>query len=243
MKLYNLYQTIILEEIIKLTQLNEAVSTNDIDNVLKGDPTKQGKFYHVSFNYVGDDGKVTKRWVQIYQRNISTANNGLIDAYQVSVDGKNSTPTNEASSSTGWKKFKLDNMSNFQVSKVPFYQEPEPYTVYNSKGEARVAKLNKTGNNSRTVKTTFPNIAAIGTYQYADTTKKQKAATEKRKQQTTEPVTQQQQATAQPNEKTINQEPVTPKQTQQKQVKPITKTAQPKTNDNLDKTEDELNNI
>ena len=51
MKLYNLYQSIILEEIIKLVQLNEAVSSNDVDGVLNGDPEKQGKFYHVSFDY------------------------------------------------------------------------------------------------------------------------------------------------------------------------------------------------
>lgn len=174
MKLYNLYQNIILEEIIKMTQLNEAVSPYDVDTALNGDPNKQGKFYHVSFDYKGADGNVSRRWVQIYQKNISTANNGLIDAFQVSRDGQNSAPTNEKHSLTGWKKFRLDRMSNFEISKVPFYSEPKPYVSgYRADGSPITAKLNKTGNNSPTVQST-QKIAKIGSYQYADSTLKQK---------------------------------------------------------------------
>jgi len=170
MKLYNLYQSVILEEIIRLTQLNEAVSTSDIDNILNGDPNKKGKFYYVSFKYQGKDGEVSNRWVQIFQRNISTANNGLIDAYQVSRDGQTSNPSNEARSATGWKKFDLGRMSEIKVSKVPFYQEPKPYTSgYRADGTPIIAKLNKTGNNSPSVAST-QKIADIGSYQYADST-------------------------------------------------------------------------
>lgn len=171
MKLYNLYQSVILEEIIKLVQLNEAVSTNDVDNILNGDPNKQGKFYYVSFKYKSNDGTISNRWVQIYQRNISTANNGLIDAYQVSRDGQDSAPSNEKSSLTGWKKFRLDRMSEIKVSNVPFYSEPKPYVSgYRADGSPIVAKLNKTGNNSPTVQST-QKIAKIGTYDYAASTK------------------------------------------------------------------------
>lgn len=175
MKLYNLYQTIILEEIIREIQLIEAVSTNDIDNVLNGDPNKQGKFYYISFNYKSNDGSVSNRWVQVFQKNISTANNGLIDAYQVSRDGQDSAPSNKKHSLTGWKKFRLDRMSDIKVSKVPFYSEPKPYTVYDKDGnpKPKKAKLNKTGNNSPTVQST-QKIAKIGSYQYATSTLKQK---------------------------------------------------------------------
>ena len=174
MKLYNLYQTIILEEIIREIQLIEAVSTNDIDNVLNGDPNKQGKFYYISFNYKSNDGSVSNRWVQVFQKNISTANNGLIDAYQVSRDGKDSSPSNDKHSLTGWKKFRLDRMSDIKVSKVPFYNEPEPYVSgYRADGSPITAKLNKTGNNSPTVQST-QKIAKIGSYQYADSTIKQR---------------------------------------------------------------------
>ena len=195
MNLYNLYQSLILEEIIKLGQLNEAVSTNDIDNVLNGDPNKQGKFYHVSFDYTEKDGTVSQRWVQIYQRNISTANNGLIDAFQVSKNGQSSEPSNVKHSLTGWKKFRLDRISNLKVSKVPFYQ-PQ-------------AGFNKNGNNSPTVRAT-QKIAPVGSYKYADTTLKNKAYAEKRAQQkqVQQPV----------------QKPVQQKQVQQKPVQQVPKT-------------------
>ena len=195
MKLYNLYQNVILEEIIKLVQLNEAVSTNDIDMVLNGDPNKQGKFYYVSFDYKDIDGSSSNRWVQIYQRNISTANNGLIDAFQVSKNGADSAPSNEKGSLTGWKKFRLDKMSNFKVSKVPFYQ-PQ-------------AGFNKTSNNSPTVQST-QKIAPVGSYQYAASTLKNKSYAEKRAQQ---PV---QQKPVQQTQQPVQQKPV--QQTQQQPV-------------------------
>lgn len=188
MKLYNLYQSVILEEIIRAIQLNEAVSSNDIDSVLNGDPNKQGKFYYVSFKYKSNDGTISNRWVQIYQRNISTANNGLIDAYQVSRDGQDSAPSNEKHSLTGWKKFRLDRMSDLKVSKVPFYQPANGF--------------NKTGNNSPTVQST-QKIAPVGTYKYADTTLKNRAYAEKRAQQ------QQQQPANKPvQQPTTQQKPV-----------------------------------
>ena len=207
MNLYNLYHSLILEEIIKLGQLNEAASTNDIDNVLNGDPNKQGKFYHVSFDYTEKDGTVSQRWVQIYQRNISTANNGLIDAFQVSKNGQSSEPSNVKHSLTGWKKFRLDRISNLKVSKVPFYQPQSGF--------------NKNGNNSPTVRTT-QKIAPVGSYKYADTTLKNKAYAEKRAQQK-----QVQQPVQQPVQKPVQQ-----KQVQQKPVQQV-----PKTDDITDKEE------
>jgi len=215
MKLYNLYQTIILEEIIRLTQLSEAVSSNDIENVLAGDPEKQGKFYHVSFDYKSEDGSVSNRWVQIYQRNISTASNGLIDAYQVSKNGQYSEPNNKKSSLTGWKKFRLDRMSNFKVSKVPFYQEPEPYTVYDSNGIARKAQLNKTGNNSPTVSVTNT-IAKIGSYKYADSTLKNKAYAQKRAQKVNQQPVKQEPMAQNINQQPVNQQPMAQKTKVQK---------------------------
>lgn len=182
MKLYNLYQNIILEEIIRKVQLNEAASSYEIDAVLDGD---NGKFYHVSFKYKGEDGTISERWVQLYQRNVSTANNGLIDAYQVSRDKKTSgfnPRTGKQESFEGWKKFRLDRMSDFKVSKVPFYQPKNGF--------------NKTGNNSPTVNST-QKIAKVGTYKYAPSTMKQKAATDKNIQQQSQQTTQQPQQTTQ----------------------------------------------
>lgn len=212
MKLYNLYQNIILEEIIKTIQLTEAVSPYDVDTVLNGD---NGKFYHVSFKYKGEDGTVSNRWVQLYQRNISTANNGLIDAFQISRDGQTegiNPRTGKQESFTGWKKFRLDRMSDFKVSKVPFYQ-PQ-------------AGFNKTGNNSPTVQST-QKIAPVGTYKYAASTLKNKARAEKQQQQ--------------PAQQTVQQ----PKQTQvQKPIQQtVQQPVQQKTDLTNKEKEEELNNV
>ena len=50
MKLYNLYQTIILEEIAKAKLLTENMSTNDVDTILDGDPNREGMFFKVKIN-------------------------------------------------------------------------------------------------------------------------------------------------------------------------------------------------
>lgn len=175
MKLYNIYESIILEEITNLMQLNEAASESEIDNILNGDPNKKGKFYYVSFKYQSNNGEISNRWVQIFQRNISTANNGLIDAYQVSKNGQDSAPSNESGSLTGWKKFRLDRMSEIKVSKVPFYDEPKPYVSgYRADGTPITARLHKNGgNDSPSVQSTVK-YSDIGSYQYADSTLKQK---------------------------------------------------------------------
>jgi hypothetical protein len=154
MKLYNIYQNIILEEIFNKVELFEAVPVNDIEKILAGD---NGKFYHVSFDYTDDNGNTSNRFVQIHQRNVSTKKptpNNLIDAYQISRDGVESgvnPRTGNIESFEGWKKFNLAKISNFKVSKIPFYQ-PKP-------------KFNRTGNNSPTVAST-PTIAQFD-YQYS----------------------------------------------------------------------------
>jgi hypothetical protein len=222
MKLYNLYQNIILEEIIKMVQLTEAVSPYDVDTVLNGDPNKEGKFYQVSFKYKEKDGTTSNRWVQIYQRNISTANNGLIDAYQISRDGKSNginTRTGKEESFEGWRKFRLDKMSDFKVSKVAYYQ-PQ-------------AGFNKTGNNSPTVQST-QKIAPVGSYKYADTTLKNKAYAEKRAQQPQAQQQAQQQV----------QQPTKPTQVQQPVKQQVQQPVQQRTDlNNKEKEEEELNNV
>jgi hypothetical protein len=156
MKLYNIYQNLILEEIFNKIQLSEAVPVSDIEKILAGD---NGKFYHVSFDYTDDKGNTSNRFVQIHQRNVSTINNDLIDAYQISRDGveKGTNPrTGKIESFEGWKKFNLGKMSNLKVSKIPFYQPK--------------FKFNKNGNRSVTVAST-PTIAQFD-YVYSPSTVK-----------------------------------------------------------------------
>ena len=51
MKLYNLFQNVILDEIIKKIQILEGVSHDVIDKVIDGDSERQGKFYKVNIRY------------------------------------------------------------------------------------------------------------------------------------------------------------------------------------------------
>jgi hypothetical protein len=215
MKLYNIYQNIILEEIFNKVQLTEGVSVEDIEKILTGDENKPGKFYYASFDYPDKEGNITKRWVQIFQRNISKTNNNLIDAYQVSVDNNTSKPNNKRSSFTGWKKFDMAKINNLKLSKVPYYQEPEPYTVINSKGKVRIAKLNKFGNNSKNIVST-PTISKIGTYQYAPSTVKKMDRDKQTPpenigvQPTQQPTTRPQQRTQEPSPQPTAKQPVRP---------------------------------
>jgi hypothetical protein len=163
MKLYNIYQNVILEEIINQVHLLEAVPVDDIEKVLTGDG---GKYYHVSFDYTDNKGNVSNRFVQIHQRNISTRNNNLIDAYQISRDGQTSgvnPRTGKPENFEGWKKFDLNKMSNFKITKIPFYQPK--------------FKFNRSGNNSSSIVST-PTIAQFD-YQYSPSTVKQLDKTKK----------------------------------------------------------------
>lgn len=209
MKLYNIYQNLILEEIFSKLKLTEAVPVELIDKLLSGEP--RGKYYHVSFDYPNKDGSNSNRYVKIHQRNISTIGNNLIDAYQVS---KNNQPEE------GWKKFNLAKMSNFRVSKIPFYQPNFGF--------------NRNGNNSPTVADT-PTIAPFD-YQYAPSTVKK---SEKRQQalfpnvgtnttQVTEPI---QGPSAKP---TVTKQPVRPMR--RTQPKPIVEPT-------IEPEEDEENNL
>jgi hypothetical protein len=159
MKLYNIYQNIILEEIFNKVQLVEAVPTEFIDKLLAGEP--RGKYYHVSFDYTDKKGNTSNRFVKIHQRNISTIGNNLIDAYQLSRNGVSSglnPRTGKVEKFEGWKKFNLAKMTNLKVTKVPFYQP--------------TIGFNKTGNNSPTVASTLT-IAPFD-YQYASSTLKKR---------------------------------------------------------------------
>jgi hypothetical protein len=168
MKLYNLFEQVIFEEVIRKIQLNEAVSSSEIDSVIQGDPEVSGKFYYVSFDYADKDGTTSNRWVKIHQKNLSTAGNTLIDAKQISKNGLETETVidkdgNQITQSVeGWRKFNIAKMSNFKVSKVPF-QQPEP-------------GFNPIGNNSITVAHTDPDDIVKFTYGYKDSKYAQKVA-------------------------------------------------------------------
>lgn len=156
MKLYNLFEQVILEEIGKHKRIiSEGVSRNEIDIAINGD--EKGRHFHVSFDYLGEDNVVMNRWVQVYDYTKTTKDNPAISGYEIS-----STGGNGYSKRPGWKIYLLDKMSNFKISKVPFY-EPISDVNPNVKGT-----FNTTGNNTPTLKG-FISKAKFG-YEYKPST-------------------------------------------------------------------------
>ena len=152
MKLYNLFEQVILEEIQKHQHLIiEGVSETEIMDVIKGD--EKNRHFHVSFNYTNKKGETGNRWVQVYQLVTTTTGAPAISGYEVS-----SNIGGNANKRPGWKIYLLSNISNFKVSKVPFYNEIDKvnpsivYNTINSKGNnVERNRYNKTGNETPTI--------------------------------------------------------------------------------------------
>lgn len=135
MKLYNIFEEVILEEINKHRQLlSEGVSSNDVNTAINGDEI--GKHYYVDLVYRSPDGTTSNRWVQVYDYATTTAGNDAISAFEVS---KNNSETG------AWKIFRLDRITAFKISKVPFYK------AISDVNPGMSQKYNKTGNNTPTL--------------------------------------------------------------------------------------------
>jgi len=129
MKLYNLYQEIILEEKSFLTE-------NVKNEILKA---MDGK-YNIWFKYKDDNNTVTDRYVQIYDLGVSKAGNEMISAYQL---GGNIKPTKKDNKAYGWKQFILDKIIDGSIKPVSVkYQQP----VSDLPSYGAGPKYNKTGN-------------------------------------------------------------------------------------------------
>ena len=153
MKLYNIYTNLILENIKEKIILFESVSGNLIDTVLAGDNERPGKHYRVAIKYKNVKGEVSNQFIEINQKNISSAGNDLIDARVLSKNGVE-LPDNV------YKKFRLDGIEDFKITKVAYYK---PGDKMRTDG----------GNSSKTVRSV--NNYANYDFKYAPSTIKQKA--------------------------------------------------------------------
>lgn len=153
MKLYNLYQEVILEQIKEKLTLFEGVSISDIDAVLGGDIDKPGKHYRVKIRYRKGNGEVSDRFIEINQRNITSAKNGVIDARVVSKDGVVVDPENE------YRKFRLDRIESFEPTKVAYFKAAPKFKTDGTNNSKSIASVEK---------------QADYNYQYAPSTLKQK---------------------------------------------------------------------
>jgi hypothetical protein len=210
MKLYNIYNEIILESVtnFKTWISGSGNITKTIIDLLADD--SGGKFYYCDIVYPNEEGSDQQRWVIITQYGISKLNNPIIRVLEVNnglSDGIEESKT-----------FKINDIKRMRVSKVPIYQVPEEFLLKYGDIANHTTSKNpfKVGSKIYTAK--------FGSYKYADSTLKQKGRTvtkaaELEKQQGTEkpvvePVIQQptQEPTVEPTTQQQTAEPEVPQQ-------------------------------
>jgi predicted DNA-binding transcriptional regulator YafY len=134
MKLYNIFQNLILEEISKNTNLLvEGVSTDDVNKAISGK-------YNVNIlyrDYV--DQPPSKRYVQVYNLSKTKAGNDAIRAYQI-FGGSKTTPKTGA-----WKIFRLDRIEGWFPTNMkwekPVSDLDSNIPKYNTTGDKTMASV------------------------------------------------------------------------------------------------------
>lgn len=137
MKLYNLYEDVILEEVAKAKLLMEGVSDDEVINAINGK-------YNVNITY--DDYPdanpavpPSKRYIQVYNLSDTRAGNKAIRAFQI-FGGSKTTPKQGA-----WKIFRLDRIRSWQPTKVTFAQPVSDkgpnIPTYNNQGDRTMSRV------------------------------------------------------------------------------------------------------
>ena len=128
MKLYNLYEELILEEVERNLLLLESVSENDVKAAIDGK-------YNVNILYRDYEGTPpSKRYIQIYQYGYTKAGNKAIRAYQIFGGSKQAEKN-------GWRIFRLDRIEGLFKTKVKW---AKPVSDLDSS----IPKYNKDGDRS-----------------------------------------------------------------------------------------------
>jgi hypothetical protein len=112
LKLYNIFESIILEEMANTHLLNESVSIDAVNDAIENK-------YNVNITYDDyPDAEIpvapSKRYIQVYDYADTKANNAAIRAYQI-FGGSKTTPKSGA-----WKIFRLDRIRSWQPTTVKF---------------------------------------------------------------------------------------------------------------------------
>ena len=135
MKLYNLFEEIILEEKQKL--LTENVSDQEVIDAINGK-------YNVNILYDDYPDAVpavpaSKRYIQVYNFAETKAGNKAIRAFQI-FGGSKTTPRSGA-----WKIFRLDRIRGWFPTKMKFYQPVSNLDTnipkYNQQGDAAMSRV------------------------------------------------------------------------------------------------------
>lgn len=138
MKLYNIYECLILEEVEKNRQIiSEGVSADAINDAINNK-------YNVNILYRDyEDQPPSKRYIQVYAfaktKGNVTGGNDAIRAYQI-MGGSKTTPHTGA-----WKIFRLDRIEGWYPTKVkfakPVSQIDATIPKYNQNGDRSMSKV------------------------------------------------------------------------------------------------------
>ena len=109
MKLYNLFEDIILEaENLLIESVDFNTVRDSIDNK-----------YNVNIVYVDGDGVRTNRYIQPYVLGDTLASNKAIRAYQI-FGGSRTMATKGENAQGGWRIFRLDRIVDWKPTKMKF---------------------------------------------------------------------------------------------------------------------------
>jgi hypothetical protein len=127
MKLYNIFENIILEEIHKEQQLiNEGV-IDELLSVMKDS-------VYVWFKYRTEDGKITDRYVALDKMGTTIKNNKAVRLWQTAGQ---TTKTKKNGGITGWKLFRVDRIipGSIRPTKMAIYEPIRSNEPYNATGD------------------------------------------------------------------------------------------------------------
>jgi len=129
MKLYNIYQEVILEESNKKLLLTEDVTDSQIIDVIK-------QKVNVNIRYLDDGENIpSKRYIQIYVFGMLENGFNAVRAYQINGGSKTGKNYGE------WKIFRLDRIISFLPTKMRWYRPVSDYSsdidVYNPNGDMK----------------------------------------------------------------------------------------------------------
>jgi predicted DNA-binding transcriptional regulator YafY len=130
MKLYNLFEQVILEANGNL--ITEGVSVSDVEAAIDGK-------YNVWISYSDNDSLTpTKRYIQVYNLSHTKGGNPAIRAFQISGGS-----TREQSNGY-WKIFRLDRISEWKPTNMKWYKPV-------SDNNPGIPKYNRTGDKTMSV--------------------------------------------------------------------------------------------
>ena len=136
MKLYNLFEQVIFEEVEKNRQIiSEGVSTDDVRKAIDGK-------YNVNILYRDYENQPpSKRYIQVYNLSKTKAGNDAIRAYQI-FGGSKTTPKTGA-----WKIFRLDRIEGWYPTNKKWQNPVSDYELdvpsYNQLGDKTMSVVLK----------------------------------------------------------------------------------------------------